>query len=303
LLKLGDQVFRELTARSVPTLHRRTGEVRDITGKVWSESDSRRQDHELALNPKLANPNNEKDLISLVEREADRFDAALQTAGEDWTRMVECLRAEGDIYVRRLAARFEVAIALLDALPLHSHFAPLPGDEQVEAPRMSIKRRMRRMQNGQDVDAEGDGLPERQWNGLPRRELRCLLRAGAWPEDPELPPDTATEVLEETTPGAASYRSPVHRQLYDRRNAAYEAFKTAFQTEVERRSKDLETRQEKEKVGDRTWTSMARQLNPDAVDESLGARNRAKEEAAAAVVAAAAEAAEAADPKKGGKKK
>eukprot|EP00928_Gymnodinium_smaydae_P058571 TRINITY_DN4175_c1_g1_i2.p1 TRINITY_DN4175_c1_g1~~TRINITY_DN4175_c1_g1_i2.p1 ORF type:complete len:1496 (-),score=409.80 TRINITY_DN4175_c1_g1_i2:405-4892(-) len=296
LLRLGGALFGELAARLSNGLRERTERERAVTAGEWEKMDKKRQEHEKRLNPKLANPNNEPELVSLIAGEADRYKVASETVAEDRARMATCLREQADAFVKCLAARFEVAVGLVDALPLHGHFAPLPGDEQVEAPRMSIKRRMRKIESGQSVDP-GDGLPERSWRGVPRYELRALLRGGSWPEDEELSA-VPEEDLQGRTPAVDSYRSPVHRDLYEQRNRFYDEFKQAFTAEVQRRDGELRAREERENVGDKTWYSMVRQLNPEAVTEFLEARRREAEAAAEAAAAAAAEEAAAADPKK-----
>jgi hypothetical protein len=299
LLQLGGALFGELASRSMRQLRARAEQAKAITLASWAESDELREAHERALNPKLANPNNEKELVALVNHEADRCETALSMVVEDRARMAQLLRVEADAFVRRLSARFEVALALVDALPLHSQFMHLPGDEQVEAPRMSIKRRLRKMQSGQPMDSGDGSLPARSWNGVPSHELRCLLRGGTWPDDAELA-GLGDEQLSERTPAVSSFRSPLHRDLYNKRNEFYKRFMEHFSVEVDCRSGELTARENKERVGDRTWNSMVRQLNPEAVEGALEARRLIAEEKAAAEQAAADAAAAAAAP---GKKK
>jgi len=302
LLRLGDALFGELTARSVAGLFQRTRSVHEKTMASWAEKDSQRALHEQRLSPRLSNPNAETELLDLIDKEAQRYKSAILLTREDRGAMASCLRAFGDLYVQRLAARFEAAIRLLDSVPLHGHFGNLPGDEQVEPPRMSIKRRMRHLKAGHaSVDEWGDGLPERTWAGIPRYELRGTLRGSEWPEDPDLA-EATEEVLAELSPNVESYRSPVHRTLSERRFHYYARFKEEFLAEVSNRNARISAREEKERVGQRNWLSMVKQLNGDVeipdIDAELEAEARAiAEEKAAAAAAAAA----AADPK--GKKK
>jgi len=262
LLNLGDAVFGELTTRSVSDLRRQARDVQAATLGAWADSDAKRAKHEQTLSPGLSNPNAEKKLRELIESEASRHKTAIVLAKEDRSRMAECLRERGDAFVKRLSARFEAAIRLIDALPLHSHFGTLPGDEAVEPPRMSIKRRMRHLQNNTSVDQWGDGLPERQWMGIPRHELRAELRGSEWPVDSELA-DATPEMLAELTPTLASFRSPVHRTLFERRNFYYDRYRQEFVAEVRQRSAEFAAREENEQVGQRNWQSMVKQLNGD----------------------------------------
>lgn len=256
---LGDAIFGELTARATFELRRGTNEATAETVAAWAESDALRAKHEKSLSPGLANPNAEAQLQELVEAEAARTERALEMCAADRAKMAEVLRGLGDGFVQRVAASFEAAIRLVDALPLHSFFAPLPGDEQAENPRMSIKRRMRHLQRGTSVDQWGDGLPERAWAGPPRYELRGELRGGAWPPDPELAEATEESLLA-PMPAIASFRSPVHKRLLERRTFYYERYKAAFLEEARRRDAELAARLTKETVGKRNWRSNVRQL-------------------------------------------
>merc|ERR1712048_120442 len=170
---------------------------------------------------------------------------------------------------------------------LHGHFAPLPGDEQVEAPRMSIKRRMRRMTSGQTTDPDADGLPEKQWSGLPRYDLRKLLCDSPWPPDEKLA-EATPDTFAERTQAVASFRSPVHRQLYDRRKHFYETYLNEFEAEVRKHGAQLSAREEREKVGEKTFGSSARQLGEEVVTKALEERRRRIEEEKEAALAAAA---------------
>ena len=151
----------------------------------------------------------------------------------------------------RLTNIAEVSIRLLDLLPLHSHFGALPGDEkvraaqthvdspclfgckrQVEPPRMSIKRRLRRLNAEEEKVPEApnpkaaakgkaepkaaaapeekpSGLPERKWIGLPKYELRALLCGGGWPADPVLMEEETIDEqkVQELTESMSSFRS------------------------------------------------------------------------------------------------
>ena len=54
------------------------------------------------------------------------------------------------------------------------HFAAIPGDEQLEQPRMSIKRLARRQAAGETgvVDQSGESLPNRTWEGMQASKLQ-----------------------------------------------------------------------------------------------------------------------------------
>merc|ERR1719478_1753257 len=188
LLALGDAVYGELSSRSLREMFKSLREVQDKMAVAWEDLNGRRARHEKRLGPRLSNPNAEQELQNLIEEEANRYKAALVQMKEDRLAIVEVLRKQADLFVTRLSAASEATFKLVDALPLFRHFAALPGDEQVEPARMSIKRRMRRFQKGESIDQNPDQLPPRTWEGVRRYELRETLRHEQWPKDkdPEL---------------------------------------------------------------------------------------------------------------------
>jgi len=199
--------------------------------------------------------------------------------------MAASLRTACDHFVGRLTNIAEVSIRLLDLLPLHSHFGALPGDEKVEPPRMSIKRRLRRLNaEGEKVpeapnpkaaakgkaepkaaavpEEKPSGLPERKWIGLPKYELRALLCGGGWPADPVLMEEETIDEqkVQELTESLNSFRSPVHRSIVDGRLQFYERYKKQFAAEVSRWNAEMSAREAKEEAGEKNWQSMIRQL-------------------------------------------
>lgn len=259
LLCFPDILFGELTARAITELRQGTREAQAATVATWAEFDAKRSAHEQRLHPGLSNPNAEEQLRELIEAEAERSERAQAMAVEDCSRMAQCLRGQADFVVQRLSATFESAIRIVDGLPLHTHFDALPGDEQAENPRMSIKRRMRHLHNGTSVDQWGDGLPERKWPGVPRYDLRVLLRTKPWPVDESLA-EATEETLQEQTATIDSFRSPLHKRLFERRGFYYDRYLAEFRAEVKRRGAELASRSEHEQTGQRTWQSSVRQL-------------------------------------------
>lgn len=262
LLDMGDALFGELTTRSLRELYDSTGKEHERSAEDWVQKDKMRLKHEKQLSPDLANPNYEEDLRRLMDAEAKRHQEATELMAQDFQNFGGCLRKQADKFVERLAANFEAAVRLLDALPLHRHFKALPGDEQIEAPRISIKRRLRRIQNGADLD-QGEELPKRTWDGLPLYELRRLLEGGEWPEDPTFA-DASPEKLAKSSPAVVSFRSPVHKKLFERRTCYYKQFQAEFTAEVNRRLTELNARKAKVTAGQKNWRSMIIQLKGEA---------------------------------------
>lgn len=180
LLELGDAIYGEVCARTSRELFKALSEVQDKMAHAWQELNSRRAKHEKLLAPRLSNPNAEQELQNLIEEEANRYKAALMQLREDRKEVVTCFRQRANLFVTRLASASDAAFHLVDALPLFRHFAALPGDEQVEPARMSIKRRMRRFQKGEGVDQNPEHLPKRSWeaSGVMSSERPCEVANG-----------------------------------------------------------------------------------------------------------------------------
>lgn len=283
LMQLGEQLFSELTARALVALAKSAQEAQQQTVQLWIESDKKRALHEQRLSPRLADANKSAELEALVQAEEQRHQEATQTCQQDRERMALVLRRSCESFVCRLTTVAEVSIRLLDLLPLHSHFGSLPGDEKVEPPRMSIKRRMRRLNREDEAPepvpkaaAKGKaaakpppeepkekdaGLPERQWTGVPKYELRAMLVGSKWPEDEMLPEEEFDQKKLELTETLKSFRSPVHRKIIEGRLECYERYKQSFIAEVQRRSTEMSLREAKEEAGERKWQSMIRQLS------------------------------------------
>jgi hypothetical protein len=262
LLDLGDAVYGELFSRSLRELFRDLRQVQEKMNAAWEELNNRRANHEKRLGPRLSNPNAEKELQQLIEEEANRYKAALEQMKDDRIQIVTCFRNHADLFRTRLVAAFEATFKIVDAVPLTPHFSPLPGDETVEPARMSIKRRMRRLQKGESVDQNPDMLPSRTWPGVPLHELRGTLKGKEWPKDKQL---VEVADLAEPSPELPSFRSATHKKLFERRNFYYTDYKNEFSREVTNRAMELSTREAKEQAGQVNWTSMVYQLNPEAV--------------------------------------
>merc|ERR1711879_68402 len=88
--------------------------------------------------------------------------------------------------------------------------------------------------------------------------------------------------LTELTPSVASFRSPVHKKMFERRSHYYAQYKAAFACEVKRFDSELAGREEKETAGQRNWLSMIAQLKgeTESVDEPVE-QETAPEQAAA----------------------
>merc|ERR1712194_706462 len=162
--------------------------------------------------------------------------------------------------------------ALVDAIPLNAHFKSLPGDDQVEPARISLKRRMRRIGKGTESGAiveHAGPLPEKSWKGLPRYELALLLQrpedaeGNGWPRDEELGAIPLEEATQTLTSAMTSFRSPAHKKVHQRREFHYRRYLQEFKAEVQLRGGELAAVDDKEKDNQRTWQFMVKHLRGD----------------------------------------
>mmetsp|Transcript_75901 Transcript_75901/g.180380 ORF Transcript_75901/g.180380 Transcript_75901/m.180380 type:complete len:1495 (+) Transcript_75901:73-4557(+) len=257
LLDLGDALFGSFTERALQDLHKHAKSSQSSMKSMWLELDSQRALHEKQLKPGLANPNAEDQLMQLMSEEDARREKVSAQLVDDRQGVATGLRSHADSFVSRLQSNFESVMKLVDSLPLYGQFIELPGEEGVEAPRMSIKRRMRRQQINDTAEQPTDKLPARTWEGFPRTELRQKLSVGSWPVDPEL---EGKEDLQELTASVESFRSPVHKKLFERRAFYYNRFRAEFFALVQQCDGELSKREEKEGAEERTWQAAVKQL-------------------------------------------
>jgi hypothetical protein len=272
LLDAVDAIFGELASRSIAELLEDGEAAQEEMMMIWNRFDSQRLVHEKRLTPDLANPNAEDKLLELVKGETSRYKEGRKVNKKCRTSTAQRLREQADHFVKATTSYFAALIALIDAIPLHAHFSALPGDESVEPPRMSIKRRMRYLQKDKlEIDQSGEALPPRDWPGIPQYGLQKVLARGKWPPDERLAEldhealNANVATLQTKDPGLrkdiiSSFRSPVHKKLVERRDFHYARFEKAFLDEAKRRDTEFTLRENQDVVGRRNWKNMVRQL-------------------------------------------
>lgn len=169
LLSLGPYVFKELVGRGKQELRDKVSELTRHLAKILKESDTLRLEHEKRLTPSLANPNYKKQLDALCNAEDERHAEAVRVIEEHKTQFAELLQGEAKRIACNMHCTFDEAITIIDALPMGTHYNPLPGDEALQEARMSIKRRKRRVYAGHvgPIVIDHEVLPPRTWEGLP----------------------------------------------------------------------------------------------------------------------------------------
>merc|ERR1712187_16337 len=131
---------------------------------------------------------------------------------------------------------------------------------------------MRRMGKGTEsatVIEQTGPLPEKTWKGFPRYELLLLLQrpegaeGNGWPQAEELAAIPLEEATQALTQATTSFRSPVHKKLFQRREFHYQRYLQEFKAEVKLRGGELAAVDDKEKDNQRTWQFMVKHLRGD----------------------------------------
>ncbi|CAD7955727.1 unnamed protein product [Amoebophrya sp. A25] len=168
LLLFGPSVFDDFLLRALGELKAAVNAMNSVMSKGIAELDQRRLSHETRLTPSLANPNNARILKKLKDDEAERYRDALASVNKWKLQWANLLHREAVNFLHRLVVNFQTLMRCVDSLPLGTHYNPLPGDENVETQRMSIKRRKRRVFAGHqgEIVVDDETLPPRSWEGV-----------------------------------------------------------------------------------------------------------------------------------------
>eukprot|EP00392_Amoebophrya_sp_AT5.2_P001937 g1942.t1 len=300
LLEVGPAAFGDLLERALEELKQSVIALSKKMTAATAALDERRLGHEQRLTPSLANPNNARILQKLKDDEALRYKDAGETLNRFKLQFSNILHRESVSFLHRLTLTFQTLVRTLDALPLATHFNPLPGDENVQMERMSIKRRKRRVAQGHDkatpIEIDDEKLPPRTWEGVktnlweleggfwtPENEHlagRIKDPAGSAPASLTFTPPSGEDVItvpsfsgdrpfpqlqaqllgSADSPAIDSFRTPVHKILFRRRNDAYAQYETVFRKEVLDIGTILEDRFAKEDAGEANWQNMCHQL-------------------------------------------
>lgn len=137
LLKLADAVCGELSNRCIEEMNEDVKTLKQQLKKSILYYDGKRAEHEKRLTPSLANPNYARVLQLLKEAEAKRHEDSVSALEQYKILFANLLQRHACGYVHRLFLTFRAIVVIVDALPLATHFNPLPGDESIVESRMS----------------------------------------------------------------------------------------------------------------------------------------------------------------------
>lgn len=310
---LRGEVLCDVVARAFTDLARRQQEALETACKgaekepneALAGTAERRRELDGALGPHLAQPSMAHVLEELCVREKERHAESVKALRGVRIALGEVFRYQAKAFLKALVAQFEAIVTLVDALPLPTHFAKLEEDDatnvtEEEREQVSIKRRMRR-QAGAHKPEEG-ALPPRIWEGVPMDEIRIDERL--WPDDPakkkkvetppeadakgakgKKPPTKQEEVIEEkpaVSQSMNSYRSPLHKQLFQSRNKCYDQFCKIFNDAMSERHANWGSREAQEQDLVRSWKLNIKQLkrHSEAAEEDVESEDEALAEEA-----------------------
>eukprot|EP00397_Hematodinium_sp_SG-2012_P050944 GEMP01059442.1.p1 GENE.GEMP01059442.1~~GEMP01059442.1.p1 ORF type:complete len:437 (+),score=76.59 GEMP01059442.1:34-1344(+) len=161
---------------------------------------------ERQLGPWLASPNARHILDDLRNKETKRYEDALSTVDRYETEFTTLFWDEALGYRKTLQTFFSVFLKIIDALPLPEHFQTSMSEVDDSAKRQSLKRRLRSSES-----KIPDELPPRTWEGMISDKIIEMMKA--WGEQvADIEPELAVQ----------SYRSPVHKALFHKRNKVYD---------------------------------------------------------------------------------
>ncbi|CAD7957798.1 unnamed protein product [Amoebophrya sp. A120] len=168
LLQVGPSAFGDLLERQLESCKQAIIKLSKQMGKAAALLEERRLSHEQRLTPSLANPNNARILQKLKDDEALRYKDACESLNRFKLEFANTLQREAVAFLHKLVLLFQTLVRVLDAVPMPTHFNPLPGDENVQKERMSIKRRKRRVFAGHEgpIEVDDEKLPPRTWEGV-----------------------------------------------------------------------------------------------------------------------------------------
>lgn len=172
LLDIATALLSEFSERNKSELTLKVAGIVRGMAKTLAIRDEERLDHEKRLTPSLANPTHKKKLIALCKAEDERHASAMAEIKKRKAEFADAITCAGVEVSGRFHLLFKKAIDILDSVPLATHFGELPGDEASEQPRMSMRRRLRRLQDGRAelgkaIEVDPEVLTERKWEGLP----------------------------------------------------------------------------------------------------------------------------------------
>lgn len=158
------------------------------------------------LGPWLASPNARHILDDLTNKEEKRFEDALAVLTKYENEFGLFFWEEVLGYRDTLSKSFAVYLQIIDALPLPLHFQTTDTEVTENTKRVSLKRRLRCA-----IPKILDELPPRTWEGLKSDDIVKIMEEN-WQEwEGEIKPEESIE----------SFRSPVHKNLFRRRNQVF----------------------------------------------------------------------------------
>lgn len=264
------QVYNDLETRFVESLVGRLMEKENEFRNKFARSKILRQQHESEMRPSLANPQCAHLLADLRARETIRHTTMLSDIEAIHQDFKSILWHEADLFLRSAHASMEAHCAVMDTIPLWPHFISLPGDEQLEQPRMSIKRLQRRRDTGAvgPIDQTGHTLPKRSWQGMPASLLQLH---GSWFASVLCKDDDNETVqgqsVSDDTPSVDSFRSSAHKATFAARNCAFESFVDVFQARQRQLVTLVHSKLSWEQAGQKHWEHMMMRLLDVVVDE------------------------------------
>eukprot|EP00743_Colponemidia_sp_Colp-15_P005768 GILK01006200.1.p1 GENE.GILK01006200.1~~GILK01006200.1.p1 ORF type:complete len:1564 (+),score=342.38 GILK01006200.1:44-4693(+) len=136
-------IFEDIMHRCQHTVSANTTFIHAEFERQHEQLEQQRLQHRTSLRPGLANPNNSGQLQELCQLEAQRGEASIQLIKNTLTQLTLCHNDQVNLFSNGILNASLSLFTAADAMLAASDFIKLPGDEEVDVPRKSVKHLLR----------------------------------------------------------------------------------------------------------------------------------------------------------------
>jgi len=160
-------LFGSIKDRYEDELRSRVDKVEARWKKVYSDSDSKKEQHLKNLRPGMAHPYNKTQLQTLLSDESKRAATVAQELDTRTSTVVTAYFETCNTYFQKTLNSFYFLLMLFDNSVMSEDFIKLPGDEEVEKPHLSLKKLMIMQQKGELKDTSSLRSIVKKWSTYP----------------------------------------------------------------------------------------------------------------------------------------
>eukprot|EP00742_Colponemidia_sp_Colp-10_P007657 GILJ01008252.1.p1 GENE.GILJ01008252.1~~GILJ01008252.1.p1 ORF type:complete len:1559 (+),score=335.92 GILJ01008252.1:44-4720(+) len=146
-------VFENIMHRCQHTVSANAASILAAFERLHEQLEQQRLQHRTSLRPGLANPNNSGQLQELCQLETQRGEASIQLIKDTLTQLTLCHNDQVNLFSNGILNASLALFTAADAMLAASDFIKLPGDEDVDVPRKSVKHLLRTTHSPDPVHA------------------------------------------------------------------------------------------------------------------------------------------------------